>query len=92
MPNTSSIRNYYFVRRESSASNISSAQLQLQRDGYCILNLDCLGYSSHYDLYEDVKENGSKIAKVINERNIIKDEIIEIRGVSRIKDGTRLFS
>ena len=92
LANTSFVRNYYYVRRESSAFNISTAQSQLRKDGYCILDLSHLGYSSHYDLYEDVKKNMSKIAKVINERNIIKDTTIEIRGVSRIKDEANTLS
>ena len=79
-----SFQEFCVIQRESAASDLETAQAQLQKDGYCVLDVSDLGFHSHDELYREIKRNESKVTKRMNEKQWIKGQLIAFHALSPI--------
>ena len=85
----SSHNDFFAIQRQSAAPNWDTAQKELERDGYCVITVQALGFESHQHLYQTAKENISEIARRMNQHLFTENPVqIRDRALSRIYHNT----
>ena len=66
----------FTIQREAAGSDLESARSQLCHEKYCVLNVYCLGYGSHQNLYDSARRNITDVAVQINRLRLMNDTIM----------------